>query len=225
MGVRDWLIRQSLSDRRSGSVASRFRLKRWGQVRVLLGLTGAESVVDVGGTDVSWWFVDWKGLVVRCNLDLAGTGAGLRVRADGCELPLSDKSFDVAFSNSVIEHLSGLEAQRRFSSEIRRVGRRYFVQTPNRWFPVEPHYLFPLFQFLPVGLQRWLHEHFDIGTFKRTDPFGTIRLMSKRELETLFPEAHIVPERLGPFVKSWYVVYAPLVEPAAPDAPKENARS
>ena len=87
------------------------------------------------------------------------------------------------------------------------MGRRYFVQTPNRSFPIEPHYLFPFFQFLPHALQHWLHTHFDIGTFKRTDPFGTIRLLTRRELRQLFPEANLVPERVGPFVKSWYAVF------------------
>jgi SAM-dependent methyltransferase len=206
MGLRQWLIRQSLSDRRSGSLASRFRLRRWALIQSTLHLTGAESVVDVGGTDKSWWFVDWRGLVVRCNLDMSGAGAGVRVRADGCALPFRDKSFDIAFSNSVIEHLGTWDAQVRFASELRRVGRRYFLQTPNRWFPIEPHYLFPFFQFLPVFVQRWLHTHFDIGTFKKTDPFGMIRLMSRDELAQSFPGATLLAERLGPFVKSWYVV-------------------
>ncbi len=56
MGFREWLVRQSLSDRRSGSLASKFRERRWRMVQALLGLTGHESVLDVGGTDVSWWF-------------------------------------------------------------------------------------------------------------------------------------------------------------------------
>ena len=208
MGLRTWLVRQSLSDRTSGSLASRLRHRRWQLVRSVLQLSGTESVVDVGGTDKSWWFAAWKGVLVRCNLDRDAASAGLRVVADGCALPFSDGRFDIAFSNSVIEHLNSQAAQVRFANEFRRVGRRYFLQTPNKWFPIEPHYLFPLFQFLPVGLQRWLHTHFDIGTFKRTDPFGTIRLMNRAELRRLFPEARIVPERLGPFVKSWYVVYS-----------------
>ena len=184
------------------------RRRRWDQVRSALELKGEESVVDVGGTDKSWWFVDWAGPVVRCNLDRDAASSGLRVVADGCALPFGDRVFEVAFSNSVIEHLSTFDAQVRFAQEFRRVGYRYFLQTPNKWFPVEPHYLLPLFQFLPVALQRWLHTHLDIGTFKKTDPFGTIRLLTKRELQHLFPEASILPERFGPFVKSWYAVYA-----------------
>jgi SAM-dependent methyltransferase len=166
--------------------------------------------VDVGGTDKSWWFADWAGRVVRCNLERDAASSGLRVVGDGCALPFGDKSFDVAFSNSVIEHLSTFEKQVRFAQEFRRTGHRYFLQTPNKWFPIEPHYLFPFFQFLPVAIQRWLHTHFDIGTFRKTDRFGTIRLMTRKELERLFPEGRLVPERIGPLVKSWYVVCAEL---------------
>jgi hypothetical protein len=110
------------------------------------------------------------------------------------------------FSNSVIEHMGAFGEQARFAKEVRRVGRRYFVQTPNRWFPLEPHYLVPGFQFLPVFVQKWLHTHCDLGNIRKTEPFGTIRLMTRNELQELFPGAHILPERVGPLVKSWYVV-------------------
>jgi SAM-dependent methyltransferase len=205
MSVRKWLVRRVLaSDRRSGSVAAGFRLRRWQALLQVLQLRGTETVPDVGGTDKSWWFVDWAGGVIRCNLDREAEGR--HVIADGRSLPFRDRQFDVVFSNSVIEHINTLEGQAQFAAEIQRTGRRFFVQTPNWWFPIEPHYLFPLFHFLPVSLQRWLHTHFDIGTFRKSDSFGTIRLMTKRELRRLFPDAQIVAERLGPFVKSWYVV-------------------
>src|SRR6266496_861648 len=187
MGLRNWIYRQSLSDRRSGSLASRLRKRRWETVKRELQLQGTETVLDVGGTDKSWWFSEWIGKVVRCNLDPSAADTGVRVVGDGCRLPFAEKSFDVAFSNSVIEHVGSYAAQQAFSAELRRVGRKYFVQTPNRWFPVEPHYLLPMFHFLPVSLQRWLHTHFDIGTFKKTDPFGMIRLMTRGELRDLFP--------------------------------------
>lgn len=202
------MVKQSLSDRNSGSFASRMRLRRWNLVQSLLDLSGRESVLDVGGTDKSWWFAEWRGVVIRCNLEKNAASSKQLVVADGCTLPFKDQSFDVAFSNSVIEHLATFEGQVRFAEEFRRVGRRYFLQTPNRWFPIEPHYLFPLFQFFPTSVQRWLHTHFDIGTFKRTDPFGTIRLMTRKELAHLFPSASLIPERFGPFVKSWYVVFS-----------------
>src|SRR6185437_1411485 len=142
MGLRSWLIKQSLSDRRSGSLASRLRARRWKLVQDLLKLTGRESVLDVGGTDKSWWFVDWKGKIVRCNIDRGATETGLRILADGRLLPFGERSFDIALSNSVIEHVGDVTSQAAFAREIRRIGCSYFVQTPNRWFPIEPHYLF-----------------------------------------------------------------------------------
>jgi hypothetical protein len=54
-----------------------------------------------------------------------------------------DHSFDIAFSNSVIEHLQMFENQRCMASEIQRVGKAFRVQTPNSWFPMEPHFLVP----------------------------------------------------------------------------------
>src|SRR5260370_450162 len=78
-----------------------------------------------------------------------------RMLADGCCLPFGDRSFDWVFSNAVLEHVGGIESQRKFGAEIARVARRgYFVTTPNKFFPIEPHTLLPLYQFLPERWQR-----------------------------------------------------------------------
>ena len=125
-------------------------------------------------------------------------------------LPVRDRAFDVVFSNSVIEHVGGPNEQRRMAEEIRRVGKRYFVQTPNRNFPIEPHFLFPFYQFLPNTLQVWLLRSFDLGWFRRTpDPararraISGIRLLGYREVSRLFPEAEIYEEKFLGLTKSF----------------------
>jgi Methyltransferase domain len=77
------------------------------------------------------------------------------VRADGRELPFADGSFDLGFSNAVIEHVAGgREGQRRFVGELCRVAARVFVTTPNRWFPLDPHTLLPFVHWLPADSRR-----------------------------------------------------------------------
>jgi hypothetical protein len=56
-------------------------------------------------------------------------------------------------------------------------------------------------------VQQWLHAHFDLGNIRRSDPFGTIRLLTRAELQRLFPQSTIVAEPVGPLVKSWYAVF------------------
>ena len=52
----------------------------------------------------------------------------------------------------MIEHVGGRERQEAFVDEALRVGRRVFLTTPNRWFPVEVHTKLPLVHWLPASL-------------------------------------------------------------------------
>ena len=123
-------------------------------------------------------------------------------------------SFDVVFSNSVIEHLGPSFAdQMRMANEIRRVAKRYFVQTPNRYFPLEPHFLVPGFQFMPVWARTWLVSHFDVGWYKRIPDkeaakreVESVALLTARQLKELFPEARIYEETILGMTKS-FVAY------------------
>src|SRR5947209_3510992 len=106
------------------------------------GITSRTRILDVGGSADIWEVASVTPQLTILNLPsalgpcLSGT---LLVGGDGRMLPFSDKSFDIVFSNSVIEHVGTLADQRRFADEITRVGRQYWVQTPNRRFPVELH--------------------------------------------------------------------------------------
>jgi hypothetical protein len=112
-----------------------------------------------------------------------------RVVADGCCLPFADNSFDWVSSNAVLEHVGGAAEQRKFAAEISRVARcRYFVTTPNRFFPIEPHTLLPLYQFLP---ERWQRNLVRISPYY-LHVYEKIRLLGTRDLRDLFPGARIV---------------------------------
>jgi len=120
-----------------------------------------------------------------------------------------DGEFDFCFSNSVIEHVGTLADQSRMASEISRVAKGYFVQTPYRYFVIEPHYQFPAWQFLPLWLRTALHQRFNLGYVPAEKDYLTarigvesVRLLSLREYRALFPDAIIRREKIGPLVKS-----------------------
>ncbi|HXC23440.1 MAG TPA: class I SAM-dependent methyltransferase, partial [Solirubrobacteraceae bacterium] len=116
-------------------------------------------------------------------------------------LPFADDEFDLVYSSSVIEHVQPARRD-AFASEVRRVGRGWFVQTPALSFPIEPHALLPFAHWLPTALRR---PYWRLGA---AGDWEDISLLSRREMEALFGSA--LPERIGPLVKSWVCVRAPL---------------
>jgi len=182
-------------------VAARARRRRHGLVWQMLNPKAGETIVDVGcgpaGTGLA--ALEPEAPITGVDeVNRPGYASGPRrfVEADARALPFEDGSFDIAYSNSVIEHLDPGDRE-RFAGEIRRVADRYLVQTPNRWFPVEPHVLLPGFQFLPKSARRRLWR---LGVSK--DEFADIRLLDASELRRLFPDAVILRERLGGLTKS-----------------------
>src|SRR5713226_3792904 len=122
----------------------RFRPKRMQRFVKLLGIGPATHILDVGGTSFDWALLPFKTNVTILNAEIDGRLGALRwIIGDARRLPFAEKAFDVVYSNSTIEHLYSEDNQRLAAAEIARVGKAYFVQTPNRWFPIEPHYLTP----------------------------------------------------------------------------------
>ena len=123
------------------------------------------------------------------------------VQADAAErLPLGDGEFDLAYCNSVIEHVAPARRP-AFAAEVRRVARGWYVQTPARSFPIEPHSLLPGAHWLPVGVRR---RYWGLGA---AGAWEDIALLGRGELERLFGPAE--PERFGPLTKSWVSVRLP----------------
>jgi SAM-dependent methyltransferase len=181
-----------------------------------LGVTAETRILDVGGTPANWLLTDVRPHITLLNMPRGqerGEQGFTFVSGDGCQLPFRDQSFEIVFSNSVIEHVGSPEQQRRFAAEVQRVGKRYWVQTPNRWFPVEQHLLTPLVHWLPANLQRaWVTRWTVWDWVERASPdrrefyiehyLHDIRLLAASELATLFPDAEILRERKWGWTKS-----------------------
>jgi hypothetical protein len=178
-------------------------------------VTPQTDVLDLGGREFNWTLMPFHPRVTIVNRLLEGQRGGeIRwILADVRELPFADKTFEIVYSNSVIEHLETIEDQRRFAAECRRVGRSYYIQTPNRRFPIEPHVLTPFIHWLPKKMQARLLRNFTVwGWITRPDAaararfLNTTRMLTRAELQALFPEAEIWTESFLGLTKSFVAV-------------------
>jgi hypothetical protein len=180
---------------------------------------GEMDVLDLGGTP-GWW----RQAPVRPRsltlINLRGVAPPepwmTLVRGDACEPParISQRRFDLVFSNSLIEHVGGHVRRQQLADVIHAASPHHWVQTPYRYFPVEPHWRFPGFQFLPVGVRaslsaRWRHGHVaPAGDDERRaveDVLG-VELLSITELQHYFPGSEIVRERFAGLTKGLIAV-------------------
>lgn len=207
------------SSDQKGSLGDKFRNNRF---RFFEGLIYKHfekefpiRILDIGGMAYFWKdkALLKKGLVEVTLLNLEKEEIAIpglhSVSGDATNLSeYQDKSFDLVFSNSVIEHLYNWENQEKMAKEIIRVGKRYWVQTPNRRFLIEAHYALPFAQYLPKKLTFFILTKTKLSRGMRWNPqyakqyLDEIRLLSIGEMKTLFPGAEIYREKLGGMTKS-----------------------
>jgi hypothetical protein len=199
------------------SLASRLRKRRNEKFRdSIYTLPRPLNILDVGGTAAVWRTIGFANApdirITLFNLkqeEVHETNIISMVGDARSMKSFTDAQFDVAYSNSVIEHLGNMEDMKKMAREIRRVSRIYFLQTPYKYFPIEPHFMFPLFQFLPICWRIYLIRHFNLAWAGKISDYDSaeravksITLLSKAQLQSLFPDARITTEKVLGFPKS-----------------------
>ena len=190
--------RGRLRARLAGPLAANARRKRHEELFPLTGVRPGMRIVDIG----------CGALGLRAfepDLDITGVDLSPRpeypgpfVQADATErLPFDDGAFDLGYSSSVIEHVPR-ERRAAFAAELKRVARGWYVQTPARSFPIEPHALLPFAHWLPPALRK---PYWRLGA---QGAWEDIALLGRGEVEALFGPAR--SERVGPLTKSWVCV-------------------
>jgi 2-polyprenyl-3-methyl-5-hydroxy-6-metoxy-1,4-benzoquinol methylase len=207
--------------RQANSWSSNLRNHRLNLFKSLLAaLKTPVKILDVGGT-LDFWkkseLINSTQTIQLTVLNMSPMEVDPKyqnvktVVGDARNMPeFADDEFDVVFSNSVIEHVGDYRDQQMMSQEILRVGKRYFIQTPNLYFPIEPHFVFPFFQFFPRKLKFWLVTHFKLGWYDRvTDEkeawaiVDEIRLLSRKEFMSIFPNGDLYQEKVFGLTKSF----------------------
>lgn len=197
-----------------------WRVKRFDLFCRLLSPSREESLLDVGGTPGYWTALPPAvGRIDSLNIhEISFDNAAhpehyiRTLTGNGCCLEFADQSYDIAYSNSVIEHVGSWEDQKAFATELRRVGGKIWCQTPAQCSPIEPHYLAPFIHWLPYTLQRKLIRHFTLlGLIEKPsqaevdEMVSSIRLLTHREMRQLFPDCTIITEYLLPMIPKSYI--------------------
>jgi len=200
-----------------GSLGNKFREKRFSFfLKKFNKMQKPITILDVGGK-INFWVN--RGLAGNTNFEITliniekekSLYSNIKTKmGDATDLsPFNDKSFDIVHSNSVIEHLYNFENQKKMASEIIRIGQKYIVQTPNKYFFLEPHYLLPFFQFIPDKLKYLILTKTKLSRLKKWDKnfakqyIKEIRLLSLKEMKVLFPNSKIYFEKFLGMNKSF----------------------
>lgn len=213
----------NLSDPRDPkSLSNRFRARRDVLLRKTIAarVTPGSSfrIIDLGGSDHYWArfgldFLERNGIeVTLLNLEpreMRDSPLKTMV-ADACNVPADDNSFDFVHSNSVIEHLRTWENMQRFAREVRRLAPGYYVQTPNWWFPIDPHYFkAPLFHWMPKAVRAQILYRFSVAHSGKVRPMdrarhavGAAKLLTARQMRELFPDSDLHREKFAGLTKS-----------------------
>lgn len=175
-------------------------------------------VLDLGGWAAGWEALSGHpGQVISLNLgpEVAPNETWIRcLQGDACSPPadLLRETFDLVYCNSLIEHVGGHERRKALAGVIRAMAPHHWVQTPYRYFPLEPHWLFPGFQFLPLCVQVTVSSTWPLGHMSsatRTEAVEdvlSVSLLNLTEMKHYFPDSEMVSERFLGLTKSLIAV-------------------
>jgi predicted SAM-dependent methyltransferase len=215
------LLKILASSTSQNSLAAWFRRRRFALFQDLISSFDYSplTILDIGGWQAFWEVVGFTHTphkIILLNTHTVKTHYPnfTSIVGDGRNLSsFKDKSVDVVFSNSVIEHLGKYADQQAMAREVDRVGKKYFIQTPSFFFPVEPHFLFPFYHWLPFETRLKLIRRFSLGFIERAQSeqqalqiLNEYNLLKKFEMKALFPNATIQTEKVFGLTKSYIAV-------------------
>jgi Methyltransferase domain len=200
---------------------NRFRQQRLQRfltiVDEIVAAKGTCRILDIGGKLAYWqaMYPLWRDRACHITLvnlvpEAVPEAQFTSVAGDARELgQFGDLTFDLVHSNSVIEHVGPWRDQCRMAQEVRRLAPRHFVQTPNFWFPVEPHFRTPFIHWLPEPWRVAIVMRRACGFYPRARSadearhiLDDARLLDSKAMAELFPDAAIERERIAGLTKS-----------------------
>ena len=191
--------------------SARQRRKRMDAFVARMSLSGGERIIDLGGTVEFWQELSLclHTTVVNLPGEIKPSVADSHhefvfIEGDACSMHhICDNTFDIVFSNSVIEHVGDERRQEMMAHEVRRLAPRHWVQTPSIWFPIEAHNHMPFWWFYPARVQHYFLRRWDNKLPDWTAMIKHTTVLTKSRIQYLFPESQIYTERFLGIPKSY----------------------
>jgi hypothetical protein len=209
------LTKRVVGDFEAGSLSARARGRRWSLFLETFPDVNEMTVLDVGGDVRAWRLagVRPKHLILLNIFPQEVEEDWITaVVGDACDPPAGLPEPDLVYSNSVIEHVGGHARRLDFAKTVRSC-ERYWVQTPSRSFPIEPHFMFPFLQHLPRSLQMRAVARWPVGNYSgvkdRREALSyllDIELLGAEEMRFYFPDAELHRERIAALTKSFIAI-------------------
>ena len=215
-------IEAGVAKQRQDHISNYFRARRFPLIESMIAdihaKTGQCRILDIGGRQEYWdpivaSLTRYKAHITIVNLEQtqpAGTSGFAFEFGNACDLSrYADNAFDLAHSNSLLEHVGTWRDMKAAATETRRVAKSYYVQTPYFWFPLEPHFRVPFFHWMPEQVRFRLLMKTKLGYIGKAsdvdDAMSNIQsacLLDKTQFATLFPDANVGFERVLGLPKS-----------------------
>ena len=182
-------------------------------IQAILDERGTANILDLGGTETYWLIGEEFIQDNRDRLQITVVNAERQILSkpslfnfvkESATAPdlLLDRGFDLVHSNSVVEHVGAWRDMQMSAANVRRLAPRYYVQTPNYWFPYEPHFRTVGFQYLPERMRVAMLQRFALGFYQKMseeDAWKVVRhhrLISTSQMRKLFPDAELMHEKI-----------------------------
>lgn len=193
-------------------IAAIFRRRRRKKFLALFPPAKFASLIDLGGLVKEW--ADDPRRVTVVNLMPQDSSHCEVIVGDGRHTDFTDRAFDLAYSNSTIEHVGSWDDQKALADEIRRIGKAVYCQTPNKWFPIEVHYLTFFLHWYPQLLRNYFIARFLTGWGWLVKPdrkeveryANSVNLLSVSGMRQLFPDCRVEREKFLWMTKSFVAI-------------------
>ncbi|GMO17132.1 MAG: hypothetical protein Pg6A_03390 [Termitinemataceae bacterium] len=200
-------------------IGSSARLKMYAKFLELAKPSESDLVLDVGvtpnnatlGNNFFEKLYPYTKNITMCtvedakNLESEFPGAKFVRNTAGEPLPFADKQFDIVFCSAVIEHTGDYPEQEKFLAELIRVGKKVFLTTPNKNFPVELHTVLPFVHWLPRKIHQNILSMLGMRFYAKTE---NLNLLNAKRIKIFMSNLkQIIPPPPPPRALRYEITY------------------